>query len=71
MDALNEEEIARNELKATTTQYDAAVAKLNKFKQENEKAIQLNLELSNILGIISFKITLYGLKMNYFFVVNL
>jgi hypothetical protein len=47
--ALNEEEMARNELKAVTAQFEESKTKLENFKKQNEKAINLNLELSNIL----------------------
>jgi hypothetical protein len=41
--------MARNELKAVTVQFDESKSKLENFKKQNEKAINLNLELSNIL----------------------
>ena len=41
--------MAKNELKAVTAQFNESKKKLDDFKKQNEKAINLNLELSNIL----------------------
>lgn len=62
--ALNEEEIARNELKAVTSQFEESKKKLDNFKKQNEKAINLNLELSNILCNFKARTTLYSILIN-------
>ena len=49
MQSLNQLEIATNELKAITEQYERSKDKLTKYKQENQKALDLYNEQMNIL----------------------
>ena len=49
MQALNRLEIAQNELKAISDQYEHSKEKLSKYKKENQKALDLYNEQMNIL----------------------
>lgn len=49
MNSLNALEIAANEMKTITAQFDNAKEKLATYKRENQKAIELYNEQMNIL----------------------
>lgn len=55
MQSLNLLEIATAELKSITAQYEQSKQKLENYKKENEKAIQLHNEQMNILCKLKIK----------------
>jgi hypothetical protein len=60
--ALNLQEIAENELKTLTQQYEHSKEKLAKYKQENHKAIELYNEQMNILSKYSQTALIHKLR---------